>query len=472
MHIQEVSAPAAPATEKLAVQVARRIEREIIERRWPVGEVLGSETALREQFGVSRSTLREAIRVLEHSRVVHMRQGPGGGLVVGTPDPTPAIRGLVIYLEYAGATVEQVANARFVIERMAMEAVSDSLTESGLRELRSIADGEGGVLPEDFHLALGRLSGNPVLELYTNILVSLTKTYTERVRGIANTEEEGSAAARQHLAIAEAIIAGVGGRAENELRDHLDRSATWLSRFVHPVPGESTAVGPMEPGPDEWPRERKLAGPVAGRIRDDIFREGRSVGEVLGSESYFVSRYGVSRSVFRESVRILEHYSVARMRPGPGGGLVVLEPDPTSSIRTAALCLDFRGVTLEHLRSVRDEIELSCLTAAMRFGALDEAELRTDRHREESESSRYSTHLRDRVATLSGDPVLTMFRSILAVLWDEYGSGARPVDPSHETEPARADHAELDAIVEAMVDGDEGLARFRMRRHLRSNPGW
>ncbi|PBC47951.1 GntR family transcriptional regulator [Rhodococcus sp. ACS1] len=473
MRLPEGKEPAAVAPEKLAVQVARRIVDEIIERQWPIGEVLGSETALREHFGVSRSILREAIRVLEHSRVVQMRQGPGGGLVVGTPDPTPAIRGVVIYLEYAGATVEQVVHARFVFERMAIAAVSESLTESGVQELRSSASGEDGRLPENFHIALGRLSGNPVLELYIDILVRLTAAYTHRARGIAgNTEEEGCAAARQHLAIAESIVAGASSRAQSDLVTHLDRAATWLSGLVHPQPGESTAIGPMDLDPDEWPRERKLAGSVAGRIRDDIVSEGRYVGEVLGSEADFVSRYGVSRSVFRESIRILEHYSVARMRRGPGGGLVVLEPDPTSSIRTIALYLDFRGVTVEHLRAVREEVELGCLTAAMRSGMLDKAELWGDRQRRDSKAGRCSTCLRDRVATLSGDPVLMLFRSVLATLWDEYGTGRRPSDPCRSTDQTPDDRAELDAIVDAMVAGDEGLAQFRMRRHLREHPGW
>ncbi|MBH0123602.1 FadR family transcriptional regulator [Rhodococcus sp. CX] len=472
MRLQDVSAPAAITPEKLAVQVARRIEREIIDLQWPVGKVLGSETALREQFGVSRSVLREAIRVLEHSRVVHMRKGPGGGLVVGTPDPTPAIRGLVIHLEYAGATVAQLVNARSIFERMAIAAISDSLTESGVRDLRLSASDEEGRHPEDFHVALGRLSGNPVLEVYIDILVRLSATYTRRVRGVTNTEEEGSAAADQHLAIAEAIVAGALSRAESDMATHLDRGATWLGNLVQPLPGESTAVGPMDPGPDEWPQDRKLAGPVAGRIRDDIVRERRQVGEVLGSEADFMARYGVSRSVFRESVRILEHYSIARMRRGPGGGLVVLEPDPTSSIRTVALYLDFRRVTAEHLRAVREEIELGCLMAVMRSGTPDRDTLWPDPRRGNATSRHCSTCLRDRIATLSADPILMLFRSILSALWDEYGSGRRPRDPCRSAEPEPADRTELDAIVDAVLAGDEGLAQFRMRRHLRERPGW
>ena len=45
----------------LASVIARRIEDDVVERGWPVGEVLGSETDLLERFGVSRAVFREAV---------------------------------------------------------------------------------------------------------------------------------------------------------------------------------------------------------------------------------------------------------------------------------------------------------------------------------------------------------------------------------------------------------------------------
>src|SRR5438067_13885634 len=66
--------------EKLGVVVARQIEAEILDRGFPVGEVVGSEAGLIERYGVSRAVLREAIRLLEHRNVAAMRRGPGGGL--------------------------------------------------------------------------------------------------------------------------------------------------------------------------------------------------------------------------------------------------------------------------------------------------------------------------------------------------------------------------------------------------------
>lgn len=467
--------PAAVAPEKLAVQVARRLEHEIIERQWPVGEVLGSETALRDRFGVSRSILREAVRLLEHSRMAQMRQGPGGGLVVCSPDPRPAIRALVISLEYVGASVEQVVYARSVFERMAVDTVAESLTESGVRELRVSASGQRCGHAEDFHTMLGHLSGNPVLELFIDILVRLTSAYSHRAREISGGDVDSvrRESAHRHLVIADAVVAGDTGRAQGELVRHLDDISSWLGRFVDPIPGERTATRPMDPDPDERPREQKLAVSVAGRIHDDIVREGRNVGEVLGSEADFLARYGVSRSIFREAIRILEHYSVARMRRGPGGGLVVLEPDPTSSVRTVALYLSFRGMTAAHLRDVRVGVELACLTSFMRSRSIDRDKFWTD----PSSNSRKkcchcSAEFRTRIETLTGDRVMMLLRSVLATLWNEYGDSPRPSEPCCATEPDPAVAQELGAIVDAMVDGDEELARYRMRNHLRGRTGW
>src|SRR3954454_8179641 len=109
------------------------------------------------------------------------------------------------------------------------------------------------------------------------------------------------------------------------------------------------------PVKDDDPRA-KLAQAVAGRLRDDIVASGWPVGSVVGSESDLLARYGISRAVLREAVRLLEYHSVARMRRGPGGGLVVGTPDPQASIDTMALYLEYRKVSAADLVAVRDAV--------------------------------------------------------------------------------------------------------------------
>src|SRR4051812_33002629 len=164
----------------LAAQIAHRIEADVIHRGWPVGESLGSEQDLREQFGVSRAVLREAVRLVEHHQVARMRRGPGGGLLVCAPDAGPATRSMVIYLEYVGTSITDLLEARLRLEPIAAGLAADRITEEGIETLRAALDDEpahGGEFgPEKYdplHPLLGRLSGNPVLHLFIDILPRL-----------------------------------------------------------------------------------------------------------------------------------------------------------------------------------------------------------------------------------------------------------------------------------------------------------
>ena len=69
------------------------------------------------------------------------------------------------------------------------------------------------------------------------------------------------------------------------------------------------------PGADS---NAKRAAKVADLIVEDVMALGWPVGEVLGSEAELLERYHVSRAVFREAVRLVEHQQVARTRRGPG----------------------------------------------------------------------------------------------------------------------------------------------------------
>ncbi len=65
--------------------------------------------------------------------------------------------------------------------------------------------------------------------------------------------------------------------------------------------------------------QTKRAARVADRIVEDVIAAGWPVGSIIGSEAELVARYQVSRAVFCEAVRLLEHQQVAQARRGPGG---------------------------------------------------------------------------------------------------------------------------------------------------------
>src|ERR1700727_472845 len=124
----------------LAATVARRILTDVVDRGWPVGEVLGSQTALIERYGVSRAVFREAVRLVENQQVATMRRGPGGGLVVTEPTVDAIIDAAVLYLHRTNTRLDEVFEARIVLEMMAPELATVRLSEedgSGLRTLEA-----------------------------------------------------------------------------------------------------------------------------------------------------------------------------------------------------------------------------------------------------------------------------------------------------------------------------------------------
>ncbi|HEX9066793.1 MAG TPA: GntR family transcriptional regulator [Streptosporangiaceae bacterium] len=101
----------------------------------------------------------------------------------------------------------------------------------------------------------------------------------------------------------------------------------------------------------------KRAARIADQIVGDVMALGWPVGSVLGSEADLLARYGVSRSVFREAVRLVENQQVARTRRGPGGGLVITEPTVGGVIGAVVLYLCRVRASRAELAGARSVLE-------------------------------------------------------------------------------------------------------------------
>jgi DNA-binding FadR family transcriptional regulator len=331
--------------DKRASQIARRIEADVIRRGWPVGQSLGSEQALQQRYRVSRSVLREAVRLVEHHQVARMRRGPNGGLLVCEPDAAPATHAIIIYLEYLGTTIGDLLDARLLLEPLAASRAAEQIDEAGIDRLRAVLRAEQNRKPaltaprDEFHAALAEQSKNPVLQLFIDILMRLTVRYAEdsRLNSASDALEAIEHRHREHSAIIAAVTAGDTARAMTLSERHAESVTTWLQDHHH-----SGSRARTRRGSGREAAQGKLAEVLAAAIRDDIASSGWQVGEVFGSEVALLERYRVSRAVLREAVRLLEYHAVATTRRGPGGGLVVAEPQAQASIDTIALYLQYR----------------------------------------------------------------------------------------------------------------------------------
>lgn len=460
-----------PAGGRRAAQVARLIEADIIRRNWPLGESLGSEAQLQEHYGVSRSVLREAVRLVEHHQVARMRRGPGGGLIVTTPDAAPATRAMVIYLEYVGTTIDELFDARLLLEPLAAGLAAERVDEAEIAALRT-ALAATAEQPErgELHITLAETAGNPVLALFVEVLTRLTARYA---RGTAAPTAEARRGLRSdHGAIVEAVAAGDVTRARTLTEDHVRAVTDWLR-------AQPRCTGHRVAEPAAATRGKR-AESVAAAIHEDIAADGWRTGSVFGGEGDLLQRYGVSRSILREAVRLLEYHTVARMRRGPGGGLIVTEPQPEAAVDTIALYLDYRRPSRADLSLVREAIEVDNVAAVVaRRDDPDVAAFLARRHDvpahgvavgDPHAAGWTELEFHAELADLAGNRVLDIFLRIIVELFGRHWT------PTMHPMPGAADATEMyrahGRIIEAIRDGDDSMAKHRSRRHLEALSTW
>ena len=222
--------PDVPET-KLGSRIARRLIVEVVDRDWPVGEILGSETDLIERYEVSRSTLREAVRLLEYHGVASMKRGPGGGLIVTAPSIEPIVRAATVFLEYRNITGTDLLELRRNLECHAISLVADRASESDLTRLddalrHDAAAGFAAAVDEELHVTIADLTGNAAIALFVRVLAQMTRGHVRlpeapggrRSGGRREIEHETD---RAHRSLVEAIRLHDPALARRRMAKHL-----------------------------------------------------------------------------------------------------------------------------------------------------------------------------------------------------------------------------------------------------------
>src|SRR3954454_17932628 len=122
---------------KTAELVAAELRRRIVAGDLDEGDALPPEALLRETFGVSRPTLREAYRVLESEGLIEVHRGARGGARVRVPNDEAAARYAGLVLEHRGATLADFCAVRTLIEPLLAPRIAHRCQPSDLAPLRA-----------------------------------------------------------------------------------------------------------------------------------------------------------------------------------------------------------------------------------------------------------------------------------------------------------------------------------------------
>jgi DNA-binding FadR family transcriptional regulator len=213
---------------KAASLVAAQIRKQIVLGELAEGDLLPSEAEMVKRLAVSRPTLRQAFRILETEHLITVQRGSRGGTTVLRPTIKLASRYLSDLLRFRHTTLRDVLAARQMLEPAAVARLAhhhDDEVVAALRELvaqQRDAAGADQKCPEQFHVRLVELAGNPVLAQYCELVHHLVRGHVGNHKS-ARSEDDSAAAASVdvHARLVELVAAGAVHAATEHWRSHL-----------------------------------------------------------------------------------------------------------------------------------------------------------------------------------------------------------------------------------------------------------
>ncbi|WP_202125598.1 FadR/GntR family transcriptional regulator [Actinomadura physcomitrii] len=226
---------------KMAELVAAQLRRKIVRGELAGGEALPAETTLMEEFSVSRPTLREAFRVLESEALISIRRGARGGARVQVPRGEVAARYAGLVLEHRGTTLQDLYEARHLIEAPCAGLLARCATDDDIARLNeAVRDAER--LIDDppafirahmqFHALVVDLSGNETMRVLNgmvrHIIDQANWSHVDLDAGSPENLVANRKGFRAHVRLVELVSARQPEDAEELWRFHLQEAGKYL----------------------------------------------------------------------------------------------------------------------------------------------------------------------------------------------------------------------------------------------------
>jgi GntR family transcriptional repressor for pyruvate dehydrogenase complex len=213
---------------KVYEQVAEQLLAQIGARHLRPGDPLPSERELTESFGVGRSSIREALRMLESQGVITGMNG-GAFVIAHAANPLNSSLQLVFALD-SETGVHDLFELRRIIDCEAAALAAQRRTAEHLAQMQLAMTEMEQTLPEHgeafvladlrFHLAIGEATGNRLI-LYA--MQAVRDVVRRALMSVVNIPRSPESAVVEHRGVFEAIASGNPDWARNAMREHLER---------------------------------------------------------------------------------------------------------------------------------------------------------------------------------------------------------------------------------------------------------
>jgi len=225
----------------LPEKIAQDLMRRILTNEFSAVKLLPSERSLQDSYGVSRTVVREAVKLLAARGLV--TTGTGQGTLVMTDLTAPARDALLLAFHRGSARLEDLLSTRILLEPPIAGLAAQHATALQVRRMHELTDELAGLAGSDqpaqaaaysydlnarFHVLLAEASQNPVLVVLIEILVGIVWRQQNTVDS-QQAPERHARTAEQHERIVRAIAARDSLAASVAMADHLDHTRRSLA---------------------------------------------------------------------------------------------------------------------------------------------------------------------------------------------------------------------------------------------------
>jgi GntR family transcriptional regulator, transcriptional repressor for pyruvate dehydrogenase complex len=236
------------ASEQVAVQIQHYVQNEGL----APGDFLGREEDLAAEFGVSRPTLREALKLLSSGNLIRATKGPGGGIFVAHTAEQGMGRSLseaiAMMLETESVSLHELLDARVLLEVPLAGLAAYQPDEETLTRLRAAVDAAAAEPDKvevvsgadaEIHETIAAAAGNRMIQALTTWIFEVLQPSLVEVLEPAIVH---SAIVEQHEALVTAVEKGDPARAERAMKDHLLYLRDVLSMVQEEPPQEAAGA--------------------------------------------------------------------------------------------------------------------------------------------------------------------------------------------------------------------------------------